>query len=181
MKKAACTTLAAVGLALCQCVSGPSLKRHVELGETDKVAVVYQQPRSNFSQTLLSDNIVDAQQFYSDSDSDKFSKILSAEGMQLLLDGLATVGYFDNASPVPAPDASAHLLVRINETSYSWSATRSMTSGDAQKFIDAVGTFQNVFNATLSFHTSTGDSTVLDEHRRIQQRNQSILKSSERK
>jgi hypothetical protein len=175
------TPLAAVLVALCQCASGPDLDRAVTLGATDRVVVVYAQPRREFQQTLLTNTVMDAAELYSSPNGDPLAKVLSQDGMQLLLDGLATVGFFDWARPGPLPDAASVIVVRINDDEKTWSKTSGMQIDEIRAYHDAMATFQNVYNQTASFHPSRGQNDVLEEHEKLRSRFEEYLERKKAK
>lgn len=161
---------------LAQCASGPDLERHVTLTPADRVAVVFSQPRRNFKQSLLGAGLVDATAFYSSRDSDPLAKVLSNDGMQLLLDGLATTGFFEHArqhiggGQPDVPHALSSIHVGINDAAWTWANHPGMDPDEAGRYGQCLATFQNVYNSTSAFHSAGDTRTLLDEHRRLRAR-----------
>jgi hypothetical protein len=116
---------AALLLLLAQCASGPQLTRRVELAPADKVVVRMVQPPSRevtheVRQTLCTDTVVDPQSLYSSRSADQLTKVLGTDQMQILVDALATAGFFDHARAEPVPNASSWLTVAVNGEDKTW-------------------------------------------------------------
>ena len=69
------------------------------------------------------------------------------------------------------PDASAALFVRINGEARVWPKVPTMSRDELAEYQRAWATFQDLYNATTSFHVGRQDNDVLKEGERIRERN----------
>lgn len=178
MSRALRTLLSAAAL-LAGCASGPSLDRAVTITEDDPVEVVYEQYQSGLRQTLLTPAVVDPKELYSAPGSDPLAKALPTVDMQVVLDTLATYGFFDHAMPMAQAGAVSSLQVRIGPRQQVWSKVPTMGLDELQQYHEAMAAFLNIYNATESFHAGRGDNSVLEEAERLRRRYEEMQRKSE--
>ena len=138
----------------------------------DEVVVMYLQPENQkagtaaLRQTLVTEAVVAAEEFYSSPDSDPLTKVTPTATMQLMLDGLATAGFFARAGRTTPRDSSS-LLVRYRGTTYALARHRGMSAADWEAYQKSLSIFLNVYNGTEAFHVGPADREVF---RREQER-----------
>lgn len=174
----------AVLIALAGCASSPSLKRAVEIQDSDPVEVIYEQAQSGLRQTLLTESVVPANELYSSREGDSLAKVLSTGQMQVLLDALATYGFFEHARPGTGEGSPFRLAVRIGGREQAWVKHGGMGIDELTRYHEAMAAFLNIYNATDSFHTgrsgagtSAASDGILDEPDRLRARNLEALRS----
>lgn len=180
--KRCCAAIAA--LVLAACATTPGLTRAVTIGPADPVEVVYEQAQSGLRQTLLTESLVPANELYSRRDGDSLAKVLSTGQMQVLLDALATYGFFDHARPGTGEGSSFRLAVRIGGREQAWVKHGGMGIDELTRYHEAMAAFLNIYNATESFHTgrsaagpAAASDGILDEPERLRARNLEALRS----
>jgi hypothetical protein len=157
------------------CASGPDLVRVVTLEDGQPVTVRYEQYASGLRQTLLTEGVVAAREFYSTRESDPLAKVMSTAQMQVLLDALATHGFFDRARPLDPGDAVSSISVRIDDRELLWAKRSTMQIEELTAYHQAMATFLNLYNATEAYHSS-GEDRIQDEAERIRRRNEEALR-----
>lgn len=177
-----CAAIAAMFLTAC--ATTPSLTRAVTIGPSDAVEVVYEQAQSGLRQTLLTESVVPANELYSRRDGDSLAKVLSTGQMQVLLDALATYGFFDHARPGTGEGSPFRLAVRIGDREQAWVKHGGMGIDELTRYHEAMAAFLNIYNATDSFHTgrsgagsASAADGILDEPERLRARNLEALRS----
>ncbi|MHC5062712.1 MAG: hypothetical protein ACYTG5_01910 [Planctomycetota bacterium] len=159
---------------LCQCSSAPDLKREVTIGPDEPARVVFHQAKSSkipkeLTQTLCTDAVVrDRASFYSNPNTDQFTKVLGQDNMQLLLDGLATAGFFKSARTQVMPGSTAYLSAEVQGQTYILSRNVNLSPMDRQAFTQSWGAFIEIYNATNAYRSGNDNNQVLREHQ-IQQ------------
>ncbi len=155
-------------LALAQCAAGPALDRWANLSPDDEVVVAYLQPENPKSgtpalqQTLVTNAVIDSETLYSSRDSDPLKKVVGTDTMQLMLDGMATAGFFDHATATPFGGASV-LVVRYAGATHALAWHLGMTPADQDAYRKSLAIFLNVYNGTEAAHAGTGDATVFQK------------------
>lgn len=167
--------LAAAPLLGAGCSSGPDLTRVVTIEEGQPVSVRYEQYQSGLRQTLLTEGVVAAHELYSARESDPLAKVMSTEQMQVLLDALATYGFFDRARTLDPGESVSSIAVRIDDRELLWAKRPTMELDELTGYHQALAAFLNLYNATEAFHSS-GESRILDEGERIRRRNEEALR-----
>jgi hypothetical protein len=176
-------------LALCQCTSGPEIKRTVTLEPSDSVRVIYRGASGSRALTLQSESIAVARDLYSSGAADPFAKVASDADLQGLLDAFSTYRFFEAARPYSPGNGRAELIVQINGSELAWVRQTGMeaTVLDLEDFNRCLGYFSFVYNSTDSFHASlqvTGDDMKRQEEsmqRRGQQMQDSQIIKTDRK
>lgn len=171
-------------IALSACASSPGLTRAVTIGDSDPVEVVYEQAQSGLRQTLLTESVIPANELYSSREGDSLAKVLSTGQMQVLLDALATYGFFEHARPGTGEGSPFRLAVRIGGREQAWVKHGGMGIDELTRYHEAMAAFLNIYNATESFHTgrsgagaSSSSDGILDEPDRLRARNLEALRS----
>ncbi len=160
---------------LCQCSSAPDLQRAVTLGMDEPARVVFHQAKSSkvpkeLTQTLCTDAVVrDRASFYSDPSTDQFTKVLGQENMQLLLDGLATAGFFKSARTQVLPGSTAYLRTEVGNQTYFLSRNADLSPTERQAFTQSWAAFIEIYNATNAYRSGNDNNEVLREHERQRQ------------
>ncbi len=174
--------IACIGLSAC--ASGPSLARAVTIQDSDPVEVVYEQAQSGLRQTLLTESVVTASELYSSRNGDSLAKVLSTAQMQVLLDALATYGFFEHARPGAGEGSAFRLAVRIGSREQAWVKHSGMGVDELTRYHEAMAAFLNIYNATESFHTgrsgagrAAASDGILDEPERLRARNLEALRA----
>lgn len=165
------------------CASGPPLERAVTIRAGEPVRVSYEQPETGLRQTLQAGDEDDLRDVYSSRESDPFAKVISTEEMQVVLDALATLDYFEHALPEEQPGAVSVIRVRIGDREHAWSKTPAMSVAEIGRYHEAMTAFLNLWNGTEAFHASHGGEAVLEEAarmREINERNQRRLQEKAR-
>ena len=151
-----------LGVTLGACASGPNLRRVVTLQPQDDVMVRYYDSSNGLDQRLQNGSATEATSVYSQRGADPALKVVPDEDMQVLLDALATLGFYEHATPVVSPGAKALLAVDHNGERRVWSRVSGAdTPEEITAFNEARTLFLGVFNNTLSFHTSDVVSHVV--------------------
>ncbi len=158
---------------LTQCAG---LDRHLTIADTDKVVVTLNQPatdklRNTVQQTLASESVVNRDEFYSSRKTDQFTKVISTERMQLLLDGLATAGFFDHATERALLSGGTQIKLAINDRELIY--TRRLDPNDPDSIVPFTrcwAAFLEIYNSTAAYRTGVGLNRVLEEHEQQRQR-----------
>ncbi|MCA8940959.1 MAG: hypothetical protein KDB80_00240 [Planctomycetes bacterium] len=157
---------------LAQC---SSLDRKVALQPSDQVVVTCYQPAARgkvrhheigaLQQSLATEPRVDEVDYYSAPQTDPLRKLVSTETMQLLLDALATAGYFEHAAPLPAalPDRPG-LIVDVNGQRSYFGRSPTHEPSVHQVYTVCWTAFQDVYNATKAYRTGVGSNSVREKH-----------------
>lgn len=159
---------------LCQCST--NLNRNMTIDVDDRVVVIFHQPASPkvtrpLTQTLVTEPVVEnRQRFYSDPGTDQLTKVLPVENMQLLLDGLATAGFFARARQQVMPGSTAYLQADFRGESYFLSRTAGMEAAERLTFTRSWIAFQDIYNATAAYRSGDDNNAVLRKHEEQQRR-----------
>lgn len=163
------TLLLLVAFAQCS-----SLDRKVTLAPTDRVAVVCFQPNTRgkamdhdvpeLRQSLVTVPEADQVEVYSQRGSDPLLKFVSTETMQLLLDALATAGYFEHATQTTRPPERLALIVEINGRQLQFERSPAFDTKVHGKLTVCWTAFQDIYNATKAYRTGVGTSSVMQKH-----------------
>ena len=141
--------------------------------------MLFEQPKQGLQLALVNQAAIggDAARFYSDRSADLNAKVLAADEMQHLFDGLATAGLFDHALASPLQNATYRFTVKAGADSWVWSRTVSTPPEEAQKFGTAIEMFLGVYRQTESFHVGRGGggSYLQDEQQRLRDENQEVV------
>lgn len=169
-------------LVLCQCQSGPEIKRVVTLEPGDVVRVVYSDQAKGVALTLQNESIEPAETLYSRGTADPFVKVAKDEDLQLLLDALATYGFFQFARPVSPGGGRPALLVEVNDQVLTWErqVASQARAVDLQNFNSCYVYFQNAYNGTESFHAGVGMTREDLERQQQQLQQQGRIKTDRR-
>lgn len=170
---------------LCQCSSGPNLSRAVTIGPNEPARVVFHQAKSSkvpkdLTQTLCTDAVVsDRASFYSDPSTDQFTKVLGQNNMQLLLDGLATAGFFKSSRQQVIPGSSAYLRAEVGNQVYILSRNANFPAEERMAFTQSWGVFIEIYNATNAYRSGDDNNEVLRQHEAQQRGLQNIKRLEE--
>lgn len=160
--------LALAGL-LGSCASGPDLRRVLTISDRDIAEFSYEQAIDgglrSFRQGLVNDGQIEPADYYSAPDTDPFTKVISTEQMQVLIDALAARGFFDYARASMAPGSVSRLALDLGNGRYVWSKQPGIQADELRAYNQALVDFQNVYNAVTSYHTGKGDNSVTERHR----------------
>ncbi len=166
------------------CATSPNLVRAVTIQDSDPVEVAYEQAQSGLRQTLLTESVIKASELYSSREGDSLAKVLSTAQMQVLLDALATYGFFDHARPGSGEGSPFRIAVRIGNREQAWVKHGGMGIDELTRYHEAMAAFLNIYNATESFHTgrsaagpAAASDGILDEPERLRARNLEALRS----
>ena len=166
----------ALALLLCQCQSGPP---GAQFSSTDRIEIRFEQPTDagTLAQSLVNPTLAAALDLgNTETRPDVSEKLIEDDGVDALIAEFASNGFFDKASASYVPGSTSYLSVVVNDRPQIWSFGMHNLP-DAEPFSACRTQFLTAFNSIMSLRVSTGANDVLDEHRRIQQRNEQLRRA----
>lgn len=165
-KRAAFSSLLAVGLLACAAQPGTSKGPRVELGR--RAMVRYVQVASGQAFSLRNTSSGSKAEVYGDPQRDRLTKVIGDATLQALIDVLGEQGMFLHSQPVASNDAKECLVVELPERKWVWTKTRGSSAEPA--FVAARGYFLTMYNQTTAYHGSSGEAppNLAEQNERLQ-------------